>query len=144
MIGTIGLRCPIQFLAVSIRIRSISIMPGKGPRPPLPTEQTPLVSNATKNGSGSCKADPDPPSPPSMVRVSSSHSLWDGWGDYRQEMYVDEAELQQLAKALEREKGKHELLGEWRASSICSNDILSSCFYTIGLVTSYSGKMVRA
>lgn len=29
------------------------------------------------------------------------------------------------------------------ATSICSNDILSSCFYTIGLVTSYSGKLVR-
>lgn len=89
----------------------------------------------------------DPPEPPSlatMVRVSSTHKLWDGWGDYSQQIAVEEAEIKRITNAQEQERGKHELLGEWRASSICSNDILSSCFYTIGLVTSYAGKMVRA
>jgi hypothetical protein len=54
-----------------------------------------------------------------MGRVSSSHKLWDGWGDYSQEIFVEEGVLQQLSKTLERGRGKHELLGEWRASSIC-------------------------
>lgn len=78
-----------------------------------------------------------------IVRVSSTHKLWDGWGEYCQQIPVEEQDIKRITKALEQERGKHELLGEWRASSICSNDILSSCFYTIGLVTSYAGKMVR-
>lgn len=147
------------------------------------TERTPLlVDGAGYGGSSSCcsggacsKADDaSPPAPfrPTMARVSSSHKLWEGWGDYSQQIEVEEAELRTVVLGLERDKEKHgELLGEWRASSICSNgalvcgvqaarlmpirfsiqphafihiaDILSSCFYTIGLVTSYSGKMVR-
>lgn len=122
-------------------------MPRRDDRPPVPpTERTPLVGdrNGSSSGSNIGRAGPREPAPlASMRRVSSTHKLWDGWGDYDQEIHVDEAAIQRIGKALEREKGTHELLGEWRASSICSNDILSSCFYTIGLVTSYAGKMVR-
>lgn len=119
-------------------------MPG---RDAPPTERTPLAGSKDRNGSSSSASSRmDPPEPPSlatMVRVSSTHKLWDGWGDYSQQIAVEEAEIKRITKAQEQERGKHELLGEWRASSICSNDILSSCFYTIGLVTSYAGMMVR-
>lgn len=35
---------------------------------------------------------------------------------------------------------KKNMLGEWSATALCGNDLLSSCLYTIGLVTQKAGK----
>jgi amino acid transporter len=36
---------------------------------------------------------------------------------------------------------KHAALGQWRATSIAGNDLLSSCLYTAGICAGYAGKM---
>ena len=115
---------------------------------PAPTERSRLLAPANGSSGHRPHADLEEPPPPSgldrLGRQPSTHKLWEGWGNYDEDLEVDEGTLLGLAKELEqRRQGEHgELLGEWRASSICANDILSSCFYTIGLVTSYSGKLV--
>jgi amino acid transporter len=38
------------------------------------------------------------------------------------------------------QEGGH-MLGEWSATALCGNDLLSSCLYTIGLVTQKAGKI---
>src|SRR6056297_4262156 len=64
-----------------------------------------------------------------------------GPGTYDEHIHVDDVQLSKAAHALERQNHPHEMLGPWMASSICGNDILSSCFYSIGLVTSYAGQL---
>lgn len=64
-----------------------------------------------------------------------------GWGSYDLKMEIPSKTLEATQKELDAKHKDHPLLNQWQASSICSNDILSSCFYTIGLVTAYAGKL---
>ncbi len=42
----------------------------------------------------------------------------------------------------EREDGREEhMLGEWSATALAGNDIMSSCLYTVGLVSQSAGKV---
>lgn len=65
-----------------------------------------------------------------------------GWGSYDLHMNIPSQTLDAIQNELDSKQHDHPLLNQWQASSICSNDILSSCFYTIGLVTAYAGKLV--
>jgi len=72
---------------------------------------------------------------------ASNHHHFPGWGSYNKHIRVDDAALAKAAHALDSRRHPHEMLGPLQASSICGNDILSSCFYSLGLVTSYAGQL---
>ena len=72
---------------------------------------------------------------------ASNHHHFAGWGSYNKHIRVDDAALAKAAHALDSRRHPHEMLGPLQASSICGNDILSSCFYSLGLVTSYAGQL---
>ncbi|ETW07094.1 hypothetical protein H310_03164 [Aphanomyces invadans] len=62
-----------------------------------------------------------------------------GWGSSISES-ADPAELKELDATLAASKQAHRL-GEWPATAICGNDILSSCLYTTGIVAVRAGKL---
>lgn len=77
---------------------------------------------------------------PKRVSNRTRLSSWEfpGWGSHFR-MVVPPGELQSIKEEhLEKAKG-HLKLGEWSATAICGNDILSSCLYVSGLVTTSSG-----
>ncbi|RQM25019.1 hypothetical protein B5M09_009982 [Aphanomyces astaci] len=62
-----------------------------------------------------------------------------GWGSATSES-ADPAELKDLDATLVAATHAHRL-GEWPATAICGNDILSSCLYTAGIVAVRAGKL---
>lgn len=63
--------------------------------------------------------------------VAVTKSEFPGWGD--------SMTLENLKSGNEVHEEKEEKLGEWLATSICGNDITSSCFYCTGLVVHQAG-----
>lgn len=106
------------------------------PRPPS------FSSDASGQGSGIGGSTSDNLPLGWRSRLSSKSNLetWNfpGWGSDMQ-MSVSEEELAKIAKDLDSRAPV--LLDEFEATSICTNDILSSCLYVVGLVTSAAGKI---
>ncbi|CAM9832328.1 unnamed protein product, partial [Phaeothamnion confervicola] len=67
-------------------------------------------------------------------RVRLESWEWPGWGSHFK-MAVPQGALQEI-EATQQEPPK---LGEWEATAICGNDILSSVLYVSGLVTTRAG-----
>ncbi|KAF0691328.1 Aste57867_17416 [Aphanomyces stellatus] len=61
-----------------------------------------------------------------------------GWGS----AHTDAADASELKELDDKIAASHPaLLGEWSATAICGNDILSSCLYTAGIVAVKAGKL---
>jgi len=82
-----------------------------------------------------------PVSTTTAISRGSNHHHFPGWGTYNEQIRIDDAAITMAAHALDSRRHPHEMLGPLQSSSICGNDILSSCFYSIGLVTSCAGQL---
>ncbi|EQC26206.1 hypothetical protein SDRG_15943 [Saprolegnia diclina VS20] len=79
---------------------------------------------------------------PLTVRIEGETTRvppWDfpGWGRQLHDA-ADPAELKAIDDHM---ASKHAPLGQWPATAICGNDILSSCLYTAGVAAAKAGKL---
>lgn len=99
-------------------------------------EATPLINVSTTTVHIN-----SPVSTTTAIPRTSNHHYFPGWGTYNEQIRIDDAAITKAAHVLDSRRHPHEMLGPLQSSSICGNDILSSCFYSIGLVTSYAGQL---
>lgn len=71
--------------------------------------------------------------------VKKQNHEFPGWGSFQQ-IRIGSDELSTIEED-RKVAACHQKLGEWPATAICGNDILSSCLYVSGLVAGKAGKL---